>query len=55
MAIKILTDAGFDKDNHILTLIHRGSETLAEVRGVPRDQMAAIVARNFQSLFGLAR
>lgn len=35
--------------------VARVVETLAEVRGVPRDQMAAIVARNFQSLFGLAR
>lgn len=32
MAIKALKEAGFDKANHILTLIHRGTETLAEVR-----------------------
>lgn len=32
MAIKVLKDAGFDKDDHILTLIHRGPQTLGEVR-----------------------
>lgn len=32
MAIKILKDAGFDKDNHILTLIRRGEDVKAEVR-----------------------
>lgn len=32
MAIKILKDAGFSKDDHILTLVHRGAETKGEVR-----------------------
>lgn len=32
MAIKVLKEAGFDKDDHILTLIHRGTTTLGEVR-----------------------
>jgi TatD DNase family protein len=35
--------------------VARVVETLAEVRGVPRARMAELVARNFQSLFGLAR
>jgi len=41
MAIKILRDAGFNKEDHILTLIHRGPETLAEVR--VKDQNGAFV------------
>jgi hypothetical protein len=32
MAIKVLKDAGFTKEDHILTLIHRGADTLGEVR-----------------------
>lgn len=35
--------------------VARVVETLAQARGVARDQMADAVARNFQSLFGLAR
>lgn len=32
MAIKILKEAGFRTEDHILTLIRRGADTLAEVR-----------------------
>lgn len=32
MAIKVLKEAGFTKENHIVTLVHRGAETLGEVR-----------------------
>jgi TatD DNase family protein len=35
--------------------VARVVETLAEVRGIPRDQMAAAVAANFEALFGPAR
>ncbi|HEX6973363.1 MAG TPA: TatD family hydrolase [Vicinamibacterales bacterium] len=35
--------------------VARVVESLAEARGVPRARMAEAVARNFQSLFGLAR
>ncbi|AZS06733.1 hypothetical protein HOU95_gp074 [Streptomyces phage Hiyaa] len=37
MAIKALKEAGFNKENHILTLIHRGADTLGEVRVKDED------------------
>jgi len=32
MAIKLIKDAGLNKEDHILTLIHQGKDTLGEVR-----------------------